>query len=54
MPKNKNTCDCELCLFKTFPLDNPIVNNTDKIVEAIISHFIIRLGSLVKSQKEIN
>ena len=54
MPKNKNTCDCELCLFKTFPLDNPIVNNTDKIIEAIIHHFVIRLGTLVKSQKEIN
>ena len=54
MPRNKTTCDCEICLFKTFPLDNPLVNDTDKIVEAIIYHFIFRLGSLVRSPKELN
>ena len=54
MARNKSICDCELCLFKTFPLDNPLVNDTDKIVEAIIYHFIFRLGSLVKSPKELN
>ena len=54
MPKNKPNCDCELCLFKTFPLGNPIAKNTDKIIEAIIYHFIFRLGSLVKSAKEVN
>ena len=54
MTKNKNTCDCELCLFKTFPLDNPLVNNSNKIVEAIIYHFIFRLGNLVKSRKDLN
>ena len=54
MSKNKNSCDCELCLFKTFPLDNPLVNNSNKIVESIIYHFIFRLGNLVKSRKELN
>ena len=54
MSRNKSICDCELCLFKTFPLDNPLVNDADKIVEAIIYHFIFRLGSLVKSPKELN
>ena len=54
MPKNKPNCDCGLCLFKTFPLGNPIAKNTDKIIEAIIYHFIFRLGSLVRSAKEVN
>ena len=54
MTKNKNTCDCELCLFKTFPLDNPLVNNSNKIVESIIYHFIFRLGNLVKSRNDLN
>ena len=54
MNKNKNNCDCELCLYKTFPLDNPLLQDKDKIVEAIIYHFIFRLGNLVKSKKELN
>ena len=54
MTKNKNTCDCELCLYKTFPLDNPLANDSTKVVEAIIYHFIFRLGHLVKSKKELN
>ena len=54
MSKNKNSCDCELCLFKTFPLDNPLVNNSNKIVESIIYHFIFRLGNLVKSRNDLN
>ena len=54
MPKNTNSCDCELCLYKTFPLDNPLVNDQNKIVEAIVYHFIFRLGNLVKSKKELN
>jgi|688.fasta_scaffold255311_3 hypothetical protein len=53
MTKNKNTCDCELCLFKTFPLDNPLANDSTKIIEAIIYHFIVRLSNLVKSKKEL-
>jgi len=53
MSKNNNICDCELCLFKTFPLDNPLVNDQHKIVEAIIYHFIFRLGNLVKSKKDL-
>lgn len=53
MSKNNNICECELCLFKTFPLDNPLVNDQNKIVEAIIYHFIFRLGNLVKSKKDL-
>ena len=53
MIKNNNACDCELCLFKTFPLDNPLVNDQNKIVEAIVYHFIFRLGNLVKSKKDL-
>jgi hypothetical protein len=53
MTKNKNTCDCELCLFKTFPLDNPLVNDSSKVIESIIYHFIFRLSNLVKSKKEL-
>ena len=54
MPKNTNSCDCELCLYKTFPIDNPLLEDKNKIIEAIIYHFIFRLGNLVKSKKELN
>jgi hypothetical protein len=47
-------CDCELCLFKTFPIDNHLVNDKKKIVEAIIYHYIVRLSSLVKTRKDMN
>ncbi len=52
--KKPNMCDCELCLFETFPIDNPIINNTEKIIEAIIYHFIKNLGNSIKSRKELN
>ena len=50
---NKN-CDCELCLYKTFSIDNPLVNDKKKIVEAIVYHYIVRLSSLVKTRKDLN
>jgi len=54
MPQKQNICDCELCLFEIFPIDNPIRNNTEKIIEAIIYHFIKNLGNSIKSRKELN
>ena len=50
----KKNCDCELCLFKTFPIDNPLVNDKKKVIEAIIYHYIVRLSSLVKTRKDLN
>ena len=50
---NKN-CDCELCLYKTFPYNNPLANDKKKIIEAIVYHYIVRLSSLVKSRKDLN
>jgi len=50
---NKN-CDCELCLFKTFPYNNPLANDKKKIIEAIVYHYIVKLSSLVKSRKDLN
>ena len=47
-------CDCELCLFKTFPYNNPLANDNKKIIEAIVYHYIVRLSSLVKSRKDLN
>ena len=58
MTKPKS-CDCELCLLKQISTTNNVLNNnilTDKhkIIESIIYHFIFRIGSLIKSKKEIN
>ena len=53
MPKNQNNCDCELCIHKTLALDTTHLTK-DKIIEAILYHFIFRLGNLVKSKKELN
>jgi hypothetical protein len=54
MKTNNKTCDCELCLFKTFPYNNPLANDKKKIIEAIVYHYIVRLSSLVKSRKDLN
>ena len=54
MKTTMKNCDCELCLFKTFPIDNPLVNDKKKIIEAIIYHYIVRLSSLVKTRKDLN
>ena len=54
MKTTMKNCDCELCMFKTFPYNNPIVNDKKKIIEAIIHHYIVRLSSLVKSRKDLN
>jgi len=51
MPQKLINCDCELCILKTLTLDKRMT--TDKIVESILYHFIFRLGSLVKSKKEL-
>lgn len=53
MPKKQNNCDCELCIHKTLALDTTHLTK-DKIIEAILYHFIFRLGNLVKSKKELN
>jgi hypothetical protein len=54
MKTNNKNCDCELCLFKTFPYNNPLANDKKKIIEAIVYHYIVRLSSLVKSRKDLN
>ena len=54
MKTTLKNCDCELCLYKTFPYNNPLVNDKKKIVEAIVYHYIVRLSSLVKSRKDLN
>lgn len=54
MKTTMKNCDCELCLVKTFPYNNPLVNDKKKIVEAIVYHYIVRLSSLVKSRKDLN
>jgi hypothetical protein len=62
MTKPKS-CDCDLCLIKQNSSTNNVLNNTNlnnnltdknKIIESIIYHFIFRVGSLIKSKKEIN
>jgi hypothetical protein len=52
MPQNKRVCECALCFYKKNQLDNLVFDN-DNVIEAIIRHFIFRLGSLVKSPKKI-
>ena len=54
MKTTLKNCDCELCLYKTFPYNNPLVNDKNKIIEAIVYHYIVRLSSLVKSRKDLN
>ena len=54
MKTNLKNCDCELCLYKTFPYNNPLANDKKKIIEAIVYHYIVRLSSLVKSRKDLN
>ena len=61
MTKPKS-CDCDLCLIKQNSSTNNVLNNTNlnnnltdknKIIESIIYHFMFRVGSLIKSKKEI-
>jgi hypothetical protein len=53
MTKTK-ACDCDLCQFKLNPTIINVLSDKNKILESLIYHFIFRIGSLIKSKKEIN